>query len=176
MLLDGFWLHFRLQSTAQPSPPFISNAFQRASEFDPPTLHKRKNDSLLAVFFLSWTIGGGSDPQGIGVSENVRWTFEQPMVEAGLNEAGERPGARAPSGAKQRNPPTLHQSRKCKCTSFFHCKPLIFKGFRIFGKSDFLSVFGNKSAYFLITPWLHFCNQSSASSIFLYLSSSELLS
>jgi len=28
--------------------------------------------------------------------------------------------------------PTLHHLRKCICTSFFHCKPLIFKGFRIF--------------------------------------------
>ena len=35
--------------------------------------------------------------EGIGVSETVRWTVEQPMVEAGLNEARERPGA-----AKQR--------------------------------------------------------------------------
>ena len=31
----------------------------------------------------------------MAVSERVRWTLEQAMVEAGLKEAGERPGARA---------------------------------------------------------------------------------
>ena len=33
---------------------------------------------------------GARTREGIGVSEYVRWTHEQPMVEASLNEAGER--------------------------------------------------------------------------------------
>ena len=45
--------------------------------------------------------------EGIGVSETVRWTVEQPMVEAGLNEARERPGA-----AKQRKSLTAHHMNK----------------------------------------------------------------
>ena len=44
--------------------------------------------------------------EGIGVSETVRWTVEQPMVEAGLNEARERPGA-----AKQRKSLTAHKKK-----------------------------------------------------------------
>ena len=57
--------------------------------------HHKQKRSRPGPFCLSYDKIRTRTWEGIGVSENVRWTFEQPMAEAGLNEDGEGPGARA---------------------------------------------------------------------------------
>ena len=46
------------------------------------------------LLYFEDSIEGIRTREGMAVSERVRWTLEQAMVEAGLKEAGERPGAR----------------------------------------------------------------------------------
>ena len=77
--------------------------------FEPLMVHHINEKTILVIVFFVYAIEyviRGEEPGGRDCRETVRWTVEQGAFEAGLNEAGERPGARAPSGAKQRDPPT----------------------------------------------------------------------